>query len=125
MSKLDDVRRSVGAKVGAMTPANARSMAKDLLEPGAAKERVDKVTTDLLEWSQRNGERLRQMIRNEIAEQLSKAGLASQHDLDALTKRVRALERKAKPATSTKKTAAKKPTSARASGSGTGSSAKG
>lgn len=105
MSRLDEVRKSVGEKVGALTPANARSMARDLLEPGAAKERVDKVTADLLEWSHRNGERLREVVRREIADQLSKAGLASQSDLDAVTARVRKLERAAKPAAPKRTTA--------------------
>jgi polyhydroxyalkanoate synthesis regulator phasin len=115
MSKLTDVRRSVGAKVGSLTPANARAMAKDLLEPGAAKERVDKVTADLLEWSQRNTDRLREVVRREIAEQLSKAGLASQKDLDAVTKRVRALERAA-ASPAAKKRASAKATGAKATG---------
>ena len=113
MSKLADVGRSVGAKVGSLTPASARAMARDLLEPGAAKERVDKVTADLLEWSQRNTDRLREIVRREIAEQLAKAGLASQKDLDAVTKRVRALERAgARPAA--KKRAPAKATGAKA-----------
>ena len=113
MSKLTDGGRSVGAKVGSLTPANARAMARDLLEPGAAKERVDKVTADLLEWSQRNTDRLREIVRREIAEQLAKAGLASQKDLDAVTKRLRALERAAtRPAA--KKRAPAKATGAKA-----------
>jgi polyhydroxyalkanoate synthesis regulator phasin len=120
MTKLDDVRRSVGSKVGSVTPAKARELAKDLLEPGAAKERVDKVTSDLLEWSQRNTERIRELVRREIADQLSKAGLASQADLDALTKRVRTLERaKAKPSASTRSKASSTGTSRTAKSSGT------
>ena len=107
MTKLDDVRKTVGSKVGSLTPARARDMARDLLEPGAAKERVDKVTSDLLEWSQRNTERVRELVRKEIADQLGRACLATQADVDALTKRVRSLER-SRASTASKKTAAKK-----------------
>ncbi|HYJ60106.1 MAG TPA: hypothetical protein VE032_01420 [Actinomycetota bacterium] len=108
MTKLDDVRKTVGSKVGSLTPARARDMARDLLEPGAAKERVDKVTGDLLEWSQRNGERIREMVRREIGDQLGRAGLATQADVDALTKRVRSLER-SRASTTSRSSAAKKP----------------
>jgi polyhydroxyalkanoate synthesis regulator phasin len=118
MSKLDDVRKTVGS----VTPAKARSMAKDLLEPGAAKERIDRVTADLIEWSQRSGERVREMIRGEIADQLQRAGLASKKDLDALKKRVRALEhtRKTPARSSAKKPAAKKTTATRTTGGSSG-----
>lgn len=113
MTKLDDVRKTVGSKVGSLTPARARDMARDLLEPGAAKERVDKVTSDLLEWSQRNTDRVRELVRKEIADQLGRAGLATQTDVDALTKRVRSLER-SRASTASKKTAAKKTAAAAA-----------
>lgn len=106
MTKFDDVRKTVGSKVGSVTPAKARDMARDLLEPGAAKERVDKVASDLLEWSQRNTDRVREVVRKEFADQLGRAGLATQADLDALTKRVRSLER-SRASSSSKRSAAK------------------
>ena len=112
MARLDDVRKTVGSKVGSITPTKARDMARDLLEPGAAKERVDKVTSDLLEWSQRNGERIRELIRKEIADQLSRAGVATHADLDALTKRVRSLER-TRASTAARSSGTKKPAAAK------------
>jgi polyhydroxyalkanoate synthesis regulator phasin len=117
MAKLDDVRKTVGS----MTPARAREMAKDLLEPGAAKGRIDRLTADLVDWSQRNGERVREMVRKEIADQLQRTGLASKKDLDALKKRVRALERARTPGRS----AAKKPTAKTSAAKKTTSSATG
>ncbi len=103
--------------MGALTPAKAREMAKDLLDPGTAKERIDRVTGDLVEWSQRNSERVREMVRREIADQLRRAGLAPQSEVDALKKRVAALERAAAPV----KTAAKKPTAKKTAARGSSS----
>jgi polyhydroxyalkanoate synthesis regulator phasin len=116
---MDDLRRSAEAALGALTPARAKELAKSM-EPGAAKEQVAKTTADLIEWSQRNRERLTEFIRKEIRGQMAQMGVASQDELDALKKRVRELERaagmtasgRARTAkkTSAKKNTAKKPT---------------
>jgi polyhydroxyalkanoate synthesis regulator phasin len=107
-----------------LTPAKAQQLAKDMLEPGAAKEQVAKTTADLLDWSHTNRERMSTFVRREIADQLKAiGGVASQAELDALKKRVRDLERaagmtasgRAKSARSTpakKRTGAKRATSA-------------
>jgi polyhydroxyalkanoate synthesis regulator phasin len=125
---IDDLRKTVEGLLGTLTPAKAQQLAKDMLEPGAAKEQVAKTTADLLEWSHANRERLSTFVRREIADQLKAVGgVASQTELDALKKRVRDLERaagmtasgRAKAAKSTsarkrttaKRTAAKKTTS--------------
>ena len=93
---IDDIRKIVEGMVGTLTPAKAQQLAKDLMEPGAAKEQVAKVTADLLEWSQANRERMTTFIRREISEQLrALGGGASQAELDAVKKRVRDLERAA------------------------------
>ncbi len=93
---IDDLRKTVEGLLGTLTPAKAQQLAKDMLEPGAAKEQVAKTTADLLEWSHGNRERLSTFVRREIAEQLKAVGgVASQADLDALKKRVRDLERAA------------------------------
>lgn len=93
---IDDLRRTVEGLVGTLTPAKAQQLAKDMLEPGAAKEQVAKTTADLLEWSQGNRERISVFVRREISEQLKAVGgVASQSELDALKKRVRDLERAA------------------------------
>jgi polyhydroxyalkanoate synthesis regulator phasin len=91
---IDDLRRTIEGLLGTLTPAKAQQLAKDMLEPGAAKEQVAKTTADLLQWSQGNRERLTSFIRREIAEQMKAVGgVASQTDLDAVKKRVRDLER--------------------------------
>jgi polyhydroxyalkanoate synthesis regulator phasin len=93
---IDDLRKTVEGLLGTLTPAKAQQLAKDMLEPGAAKEQVAKATADLLEWSHANRERLSTFVRREISEQLKAVGgVAPQAELDALKKRVRDLERAA------------------------------
>lgn len=93
---IDDIRKAVEGMLGTLTPAKAQQLAKDLMEPGAAKEQVAKVTADLLEWSQANRERMSTFVRREISEQMKAVGgIATQTELDALKKRVRDLERAA------------------------------
>jgi polyhydroxyalkanoate synthesis regulator phasin len=126
MTRVDDMRKAFEATIGNLSTTRAQELAKGFLEPGAAKEQVAKTAADLMEWSQRN----RQRLRSEIKDQMRQMGLATQDELDALRKRVRELERAAgmtasggrhAPAktsakrTSSKKTAAKKtPTSGNA-----------
>lgn len=91
---IDDLRRTLEAAIGTLTPTRAQQMAKDALEPGAAKEQVAKTAADLLEWSQASRERLTAFVRREISDQLtSVGGVATQAELNALKKRVRDLER--------------------------------
>lgn len=93
---IDDIRKMVEGMLGTLSPAKAQQLAKDLMEPGAAKEQVAKVTADLLEWSQANRERMSTFIRREISDQMKAlGGVASQAELDAVKKRVRDLERAA------------------------------
>jgi polyhydroxyalkanoate synthesis regulator phasin len=103
---LDDLRKTIEATVGELTPARAKSLAKSLAGPGAAKEQVAKSASELIDWSQKNRDRLREFIRREVSSQLGAVGVAAQKDLDALKKRVRALERaneKGTPAPATKR----------------------
>ena len=108
---LDDVRKTIEAVVGNLTPTRAQELARGLLEPGAAKDQVAKTAADLIEWSQRSRERLRELVRREIQEQVRGMGVATQTELDAVRKRIRELERAAgltasgrARATSTRKT---------------------
>jgi len=126
---IDDLRKTVEGLLGTLTPAKAQQLAKDMLEPGAAKEQVAKTTADLLEWSHTNRERLSTFVRREIADQLKAiGGVASQNELDALKKRVRDLERAAGMTASgrskgaKKSTRTRKPTAAKGSTSTTTSS---
>ncbi|HTG47826.1 MAG TPA: hypothetical protein VK646_09250 [Actinomycetota bacterium] len=95
MTRVDDLRRSLEAAIGNMTPARAQELARSFLEPGAAKEQVAKTAADIMDWSMRNRERLRDVIRREVQEQMKQVGVATQSDLDAVRKRVRELERRA------------------------------
>jgi len=135
---IDDLRKTVEGLLGTLTPAKAQQLAKDMLEPGAAKEQVAKTTADLLEWSHMNRERLSTFVRREIADQMKAiGGVASQSELDALKKRVRDLERaagmtasgrskSAKKSTATRKrTAAKRPTSKSTATTSSGSASDG
>jgi polyhydroxyalkanoate synthesis regulator phasin len=110
MTRVDDLRRAVEAAIGTMTPARAQELAKGFLEPGAAKEQVAKTAADLLDWSHRNRERLRDVIRREVQDQMKQMGGATQEELDSLRKRVRELERRAGMTASGRARARKKPT---------------
>lgn len=119
MTRLDDARKTFEAALGNLTPARAQELAKTF-EPNAAKEQVAKTAADMIEWSQRNRERLAEFIRKEIRTQVSQMGLATQDEVDALKKRVRELERAAgmtasgRKKTAATKSAAKKPTARKA-----------
>jgi polyhydroxyalkanoate synthesis regulator phasin len=95
VSRVDDVRRTIEGLLGTLTPAKAQQLAKGMLEPGARKDQVAKAAGELVEWSQKNRERMRELIRKEIRDQLQQVGVAPQSELDALKKRVRELERAA------------------------------
>ena len=116
MTRVDDIRKALEATIGNLTPARAQELAKGFLEPGAAKEQVAKTAADMMEWSQRNRQRLRSGIQDEIKVQMRQMGVATQDELDALRKRVRELERAAgMTASGRKRTAAKKTPAKRAS----------
>jgi polyhydroxyalkanoate synthesis regulator phasin len=112
MTTLEDVRKTIEAVIGNLTPAKAQELAKGLSDPGTAKEQVSKVAADMLEWSQRSRNHLKEVISREITSQMKAMGVATQADLDAVKKRVRDLERRAGMTASgrsaAKKTAAKK-----------------
>ena len=112
MTTLEDVRKTIESVIGNLTPAKAQDLAKGLSDPGTAKDQVSKMAADMLEWSQRSRDRLKEVISREIASQMKSMGVATQADVDALKKRVRDLERRAGMTASgrsaAKKTAAKK-----------------
>jgi polyhydroxyalkanoate synthesis regulator phasin len=95
MSTLEDVRKTIEATIGTITPTRAQEVAKGFMEPGAAKEQVAKAAADLIEWSQRSKDRMTDFVRREISEQMRSVGVATQTELDAVKKRVRDLERAA------------------------------
>ncbi len=109
MTTMDDVRKAIEEMIGNLTPAKAQELAKSFSGPGAAKEQVAKVASDMLEWSQRNRDRLKEVISREVASQMKSMGVATQADVDAVKKRVRDLERRVGMTASGRKSAAKKP----------------
>ena len=110
---VDDVRKYMEAAMGAMgrlTPAKAQDLAKSVAK-GQGREQVTKTAKDLLEWSNKNRERLSDLVRSEVRSQVKTLGLATRDDVDALRKRVRDLERGGKPAR--KRSTAKRSTAKR------------
>src|SRR5688500_13397534 len=77
MTRIDDVRKTIETTLGTLTPAKAQQRAKGLLEPDARKDQVAKTAGDLLEWSQKNRQKLRDLVRREIRDQLEQVGVAS------------------------------------------------
>jgi polyhydroxyalkanoate synthesis regulator phasin len=112
MAKLQEVRKTIEASLGNMTPTRAQEIAKGMLDRDAAKEQVSKTAADLMEWSQRNRARLSTMIRGEVRDQLRQSGVATSEEVNALRKRVRDLERIVKA------TGASRSTAKRTAGSG-------
>ena len=88
---IEDIKKTLDAVIGQLSPAKAQQMAKRYLEPGAAKEQVAKTAGELIDMSQR----LRDGVRKEVTSQIRSMGAATQDELDSLRKRVRDLERAA------------------------------
>ena len=122
---IEDIKKTLDAVIGQLSPAKAQQMAKRYLEPGAAKEQVAKTAGELIDMSQR----LRDGVRKEVTSQIRSMGAATQDDLDSLRKRVRDLERaagmtasggkKTTRKTVSRKTSARKKTAARKTSSKT------
>jgi polyhydroxyalkanoate synthesis regulator phasin len=110
MITVADIRKLMEGAVGKLSPAKAQELAKDIMQ-GQGKEQVQKAAHDLLEWSNKNRQRLSDLVRTEVKAQLGTMGVASKDELDALKKRVRELERTQAPAK--KRTTAKRSTAKR------------
>jgi polyhydroxyalkanoate synthesis regulator phasin len=99
-----------------LSPARAQEMARSLMQ-GQTSEQVQKVARELIDWSNKNRQRLSEAVQREVKSQLKSLGVAGRDEVDALKRRVRELERQVGgPAATAKKPAArsraKKPTSA-------------
>ena len=117
MAAIDVVRKylDAGVSYAQVTREKAEEIVNDLVKAGEVRaDEAQAAVKDLIERSRKSSEALSERIRNEVKdqmadvkEQLARVQPASQADLDALAKRVRAVEKKTKaPA---KKPAAKKP----------------
>lgn len=98
---LDIVRRYVEAGREAVTPKKAEEMARALIQQGQARaDQAGRIARDLIEWSRKSSERLRDTIRHEVQKQMSKAGVATKGEVDSLKRRIRELESRGKAPTS-------------------------
>jgi polyhydroxyalkanoate synthesis regulator phasin len=93
---VTEIRRFMDAAIGKLSPAKARELATSLVQ-GQGKEQVTRAAQDLLEWSNKNRERLVELVRSEVRSQLKQLGVASRDEVDALRRRVRELERGGAP----------------------------
>jgi polyhydroxyalkanoate synthesis regulator phasin len=105
---LDAVRKYVEAGREALTPKKAEELARALVKQGQARrDQVARIAGDLLEWSRRSSDRLRDTIAGEVKKQLGRAGLATKAEVEALRRRVRKLE-SSRTSSSTRKRASSK-----------------
>ena len=108
---LDAVRRVVEAGREALTPEKAEALARAMVREGQARrDQAARLARELTTWSRRSSERLVASIRAEVRSQISKAGLATKDDVEALKRRIRKLETASRPA-------AKRATASRRKGS--------
>jgi hypothetical protein len=108
---VEEIRKNVESAIGRLSPKRAQELASSLM-PGQSKEQIAKATQSILEWSNRNRERVTELVRAEVRSQMNQFGVASRDEVDALRRRVRELEKaQAKPRRSTaKRSSAKRST---------------
>jgi len=115
---LEQIREYMEAAIGKLSPAKAQDLAKSLTK-GEGRDQVTKTAKDLLAWSNKNRERLTNVVQTEVKSQLKTIGVASRDEVDALRKRVRELERGQGKKSTRKRTTAKRSTAKTAAGSPT------
>jgi polyhydroxyalkanoate synthesis regulator phasin len=102
-------RRKMEATMQKLSPARAQEMARSLMQ-GQTSEQVQKVARELIDWSNKNRQRLSEAVQREVKSQLKSLGVAGRDEVDALKRRVRELERQVGgPAATAKKPAAARP----------------
>ena len=104
--QLTDVLQFVEATLDRISPARAQELAKQMAS-GEGREQVAKAAQELVDWSQRNRERVRALVQREVTAQLSAMGVPTKEDYEALKRRVAGLERTASKRTPAKRTSAK------------------
>ena len=105
--QLTDVLQFVEATLDRISPARAQELAKQMAS-GEGREQVAKAAQELVDWSQRNRERVRALVQREVAAQLSALGIPTKEDFEALERRIAKLERTTRKGTPAKRTAAKR-----------------
>jgi polyhydroxyalkanoate synthesis regulator phasin len=121
--QLTDVLEFVEATLDRLSLARAQELARQVAS-GEGRESATRLAQDLVDWSQRNRDRIREIVQREVAAQVSAVGVATKADIEALETRVRRLERSAaRPAkrsgAGTTKTTARKSTAKKATSSST------
>jgi len=102
---LEQMRKMMDATLGPLSPTKATALARSLME-GAGRDQISKTAEDLVEWSNRNRERMTDLVRSEVRSQLRQLGVASSDEVEALRRRVRELE-KAAPVSPKKRTSSR------------------
>lgn len=110
--QLTDVMQFVEATLDRISPARAQELAKQMAS-GEGREQVAKAAQDLVDWSQKNRERVRGLVKREVAAQLTAMGIPTKDDYETLERRVAGLERTTRKRTTAKRTAAKRTTAKR------------
>ena len=91
MAERDLLRRYLDAGVAftQMTQQRAEAIVRDLVKAGEVQtEQAQATAQELVERSRKNTERLVEMVRKEIRQQVSNLGLATQDDLRRLERRI-------------------------------------
>ena len=90
-----------------MTQSRAEAIVKDLVKAGEVQaQRGEELVNQLVERSRKNTDRLLEVVRKEVRDQIAGLGLATKDDIARLEKKMSAAP--AKKAASKKKTGAKK-----------------
>jgi polyhydroxyalkanoate synthesis regulator phasin len=122
---LDAVRKYVEAGRDTLTPQRAEELARALVREGQVrKDQAAKLARDLLDWSRKSSEQLRDSIGREVSRQISRSGLATKEDLEPLKRRIRKLETDLKSPAG-KSPARKRPVAKRSSGKASSGSSSG
>ena len=116
MAQTDLLKRYLDAGLAftQMTQQRAEAIIKDLVKAGEVQaEQATARRNELMERSRQNTERLVEMVRKEVRDQIRNLGLATQSDVEALRKEIASLKRAPATKASAKKAAPKKAAAAK------------
>jgi polyhydroxyalkanoate synthesis regulator phasin len=95
MAQTDILKRYLDAGLAftQMTQQRAEAIVRDLVKAGEVRaDEVNKRRDELVERSRQNTERLVEMVRKEVRDQVRGLGLATQSDIDALRREIAGLK---------------------------------
>lgn len=106
-----------------MTQARAEAIVKDLVKAGEVQaQKTEEMVNQIVERSKKNTEKLLELVRKEVRDQVSSLGLATKDDIAALEKKI-AAQKAAPRKAATKKRATKKAGAKKASARKAGAAA--